>query len=176
MGTYWVLSIFSILLFLSDKLFSILFCKAKQWHCIGNDYGLFQWMHKGNFISVSSAIECNGTISMYKVSLERKCGRDWIVGKIEYILHLLQKGSQVTEIWKLHTDLLFWKISYGLSWKVGVKSTYNTALQSKRTGNVSKEPVVKVMCSLTVMKIFHLRLSKHLVLKWALHILLERYC
>lgn len=80
-------------------------------------------MHRDNFISVSSAIDYNGTISVCKVSLERKCGRDWIVGKIEYIFHLLQKGSQVTELWKLRVDLLFWKISYGLSWKVGVKST-----------------------------------------------------
>lgn len=82
-------------------------------------------MHRDNFISVSSAIDYNGTTSMFKVSLERKCGRDWIVGKIAS-----QKGSRVTKIWKLHVDLLFWKISYGLSWKVGVKSTYNPALQS----------------------------------------------
>lgn len=32
------------------------------------------------------------------------------------------------------------------------------------------------MRSLIGMKIFHLRLSKHFVLKQALHILLERYC
>lgn len=38
------------------------------------------------------------------------CGNDRI-----YILHLLQKGYQVTEIGKLGVGLLFWKISYGLS-------------------------------------------------------------
>lgn len=94
----------------------------------------------------------------------------------------LAKSSQVTELWKLHEDLPLWETRYELdSWETGVKSTCYPALLSKKKKKKKKRKCkqrtnCKVTRSHTVKKVFHMRLSKPLVCKWGLHVLLERYC
>lgn len=150
MGTYWALSVFSILLFHTDKLFSIFFfCKAKQWHCIGNDYGLFQWMHRDNFISASGAIDYSGAIAMCNVSLECKCRLDSIVEKIKYKYFTSCKklsGNRTMKTpWRPSTvgDQVWTGLLRNRCEVYMLPSIAKQKKRKRKKGNVSKELIVK---------------------------------